>query len=105
MSVDIISEILDADRQAEETLKNAEEQCRQLAESTEAEKKRLEQSLIDGRRELEAAAGKRCDEKRVQALEQARSEELENILILERTFESRSSRWAEEIFSRITADI
>lgn len=104
-SVDIISEILDADRQAEETLKDAEAKCRELAESAEAEKKRLEQSLIDGRHELEAAAEKRCNDKRVLALEQARSDEMENTLALEKTFESRRTEWAEKIFSRITADI
>jgi len=101
--VDIIAEILEADRHAEETLLRAENECRELRSGAESEKERLLASAENCRTELTKKADSAAEVKRSAAMEQIRADEERSLNKLEKSFSDNREQWAEEIFHRITS--
>ncbi|MBR6044857.1 MAG: hypothetical protein IKP47_04395 [Ruminococcus sp.] len=101
--MDIIAEILETDRLAEESLAEAGKKCRELIESAENRRRELEASVSGSTEKLTAEAEQRCAEKRDAALAAAESGRNAEIEKLEQVFDRSREAWAQQIFERIVS--
>ncbi len=101
--MDIIAEILDADRLAEEALVKAEqdkaEMLKKAEETCRLSDEQARQQLLDYRKEREAALDAET-EKRLKEIDENTEQEKK---ALDAAFEKAHKSWEDEIFSRLTA--
>ena len=101
--MDIIAEILETDRLAEEKLAAAERKKQDMLENTRREQQRLEQMADENTESYREGLSSQNEQKLREELEQLEARQKENIAALESVFEKNGERWAEDIFKRITA--
>ncbi len=101
--MDIIAEILETDRLAEEKLAAAERKKQDMLENTRREQQRLEQMADENTESYREGLSSENEQKLREELEQLEARQKENIAALESVFEKNGERWAEDIFKRITA--
>lgn len=101
--MDIIAEILDADRLAEEALVKAEQDKAELlkkaAETSRSSEEQARQQILDYRREKEAA----LDAETEKCLKEIDGNTEQEKKALDAVFEKCHKSWEDEIFSRLTA--
>ena len=101
--MDLIAEILETDRLAEERLKEAEAKCRQMLEDANNTKTNMESGAERGEKEYSEKLCSEFEAKKADSLREVREKEKADIAALEKLFANSGSRWAQEIFERITA--
>ncbi len=101
--MDIIAEILETDRLAEEKLAAAERKKQDMLENTRREQQRLEQMADENNESYREGLSSENEQKLREELEQLEARQEKNIAALESAFEKNGERWAEDIFKRITA--
>lgn len=101
--MDLIAEILETDRLAEERLKEAEAKCRQMLEDANNAKTNMESGAERGEKEYSEKLCSEFEAKKADSLREVREKEKADIAALEELFANSGSRWAQEIFERITA--
>jgi len=101
--MDLIAEILETDRLAEERLKEAEEKCRQMLEDANASKQKMESGSENCEKEYSEKMCSEFEQKKAESLREVKEKEKEDIAALEKLFADNGSSWAQEIFERITA--
>lgn len=101
--MDLIAEILETDRLAEERLKETEERCRQMLEDARAARLDTETGSQQGERELSEKLESEFAAKKTESLREVAQSESAAVSALEELFEKNGSRWSQEIFERITA--
>lgn len=101
--MDIIAEILETDRLAEEKLSEAREQAARLIEVAKVEQERLARQSDEDCSGYKDAIEAENDRKLSEELEGINAVRDEQIAALEKAFADNGSRWADEIFARVTA--
>ena len=101
--MDIIAEILETDRLAEEKLAAAERKKQDMLENTRREQQRLGQMADENTESYREGLSSQNEQKLREELEQLEARQKKNIAALESVFEKNGERWAEDIFKRITA--
>lgn len=101
--MDIIYEILETERLAEEKLAEAEKKRAAMLENVRREQQRFESIAAEDNRSYADALAHENDSRlaeELKSLEQVRDREFSR---LEAVFEENSSKWADEIFDRMIA--
>ena len=98
--MDIIAEILETDRLAEEKLAEAERKRSAMLENPRREQERLSRLADENSGEYAAALKKEYDSRLDTELAALKEQENKSIAALEEIFGRSSDRWAEEIFAR-----
>lgn len=101
--MDLIAEILETDRLAEERLKEAEAKCKQMLEDANTSKQNMESGSERGEKEYSEKLCCEFEAKKAESLRSVRDKEKADLSALEELFANNGSRWAQEIFERITA--
>ncbi|MBQ7186045.1 MAG: hypothetical protein IJR91_00265 [Ruminococcus sp.] len=101
--MDIIAEILETDRLAEEKLAEAERKRAAMLENVRSEQERFENIAREDSASYAAALEAENNSRLDRELEELDARKQKEFSELEAVFEKNSGRWADEIFSRITA--
>ena len=101
--MDLIAEILETDRLAEERLREAEEKCRQMIADAEAASQNMENGSEQGEKEYSEKLCSELEAKKAESLRDVREKEKADLAALEALFAENGGRWSQEIFERITA--
>lgn len=101
--MDLIAEILETDRLAEERLREAEEKCRQMLEDAKCARQHMEKGSQRTQQEYSEKLMRELDAKKAEALTEVGKKEKADISALEELFEKNGSRWSQEIFERMTS--
>ena len=101
--MDIIAEILETDRLAEEKLAEAERKRAAMLENVRSEQERFDNIAREDSASYAAALEAENNSRIDRELEELDARKQKEFSELEAVFEKNSGRWADEIFSRIIA--
>ena len=101
--MDIIAEILETDRLAEEKLAEAEKKRAAMLENVRREQERFENIAGEDNRHYAESLEAENAQRLAEELKKLEDWQQKHFSSLEAVFEKNSDKWAEEIFSRITA--
>lgn len=99
--MDIISEILNAEKLAEDKLKAAEEKSRQLLEDCENESNRLKEQSLEKINAYRAKQNDEADTKISEAENDIKNNEQIKIDKLNKIYEQNHEKWVNEITNKI----
>ena len=105
MSMDIIAEILETDRLAEEKLAEAEKKRAAMLENVRREQERFESIAREDNAEYSAALAAENEARLSEEMKALEEQQQKQFSALEAVFEKNGDKWADEIFSRITSDL
>ena len=101
--MDIIAEILETDRLAEEKLADAEKKRAAMLENVRREQQRFENIADEDNKSYAASLEAENDRRLDEELKRLEADQQKQFSVLEAVFEKNGDKWAEEIFARITA--
>lgn len=101
--MDIIAEILSADKKAEDKLKTAEEKKAEMLSSCDEFSEQLNQKSAENIKEYEKSCNKKADSKIKENADRIAEKEKESIDKLDKIYEINHEKWEKEIVDRILA--
>lgn len=103
--MDIIAEILETDRLAEEKLAEAEKKRAAMLDNVRHEQERFESIAREDNSEYAAALADENERRLDEELRALKEQQEKDFSALEAIFEKNGDKWAEEIFSRMTSGL
>lgn len=101
--MDIIAEILSADKKAEDKLKMAEQRKTEMLNGCDEFSSELEHKSEETIKEYEKSCSKKADDKIKANAEKIAAKEKESIEIFNKTFENNHEKWEKDIVDRVLA--
>lgn len=101
--MDIISEILNAEKLAEQKLKEAEEKSRMLLKECDEENSNLQEQSDEKIKSYETEKNEEADREIMSAEQDIKAKEQEKINALDMVYEKNHNQWEKSITDRIAA--